>query len=116
MVIPVDAVDVRSPRPIRESMGGECKPGLPRCRAVKHWVFAGVVFAALCTVPAPQMTLTLWAQSTPQDRKLRTGGKPDYPELARRMNITGVVRIELTVAPDGSVVLTKEIGGNPVLI
>lgn len=41
---------------------------------------------------------------------------PEYPELARKMNIQGVARVLLTVAPDGRVVGVKELGGNPVLV
>jgi TonB family protein len=32
------------------------------------------------------------------------------------MNIQGVARVLLTVAPDGRVVGVKELGGNPVLV
>jgi len=38
-----------------------------------------------------------------------------YPELARRMNITGTVKVEVTVAPNGSVKDAKVVGGHPVL-
>ena len=41
---------------------------------------------------------------------------PEYPELARKMNIQGVARVLLTVASDGRVVGVKELGGNPVLV
>ncbi|HLJ27634.1 MAG TPA: energy transducer TonB [Candidatus Angelobacter sp.] len=51
-----------------------------------------------------------------QDRKLRSGEPPQYPELARRLNIRGIVRVQVTIAPDGSVKEVKELGGNPVLL
>ncbi|MGA7559284.1 MAG: energy transducer TonB [Terriglobales bacterium] len=38
-----------------------------------------------------------------------------YPDLARRMNITGVVKVLVTVAPNGSVKSAKLVGGHPVL-
>ena len=41
---------------------------------------------------------------------------PTYPELARRLNLHGIVRIEVTVLPNGSVKATKVLGGNPVLV
>jgi TonB family protein len=41
---------------------------------------------------------------------------PNYPELARRMNLGGTVRILATVAPDGSVRSVEAKGGSPVLI
>jgi TonB family protein len=40
---------------------------------------------------------------------------PAYPELARKMNLSGSVKIEIVVAPDGTVKSTKVVGGNPVL-
>lgn len=49
-------------------------------------------------------------------RKLKSSSPPEYPELAKRMNIKGIARVELTVAPDGTVRNVKELGGNPVLV
>lgn len=49
-------------------------------------------------------------------RKCKSNPPPEYPELARKMNITGTARVLLTVAPDGSVGNVKELGGNPVLV
>lgn len=41
---------------------------------------------------------------------------PVYPELARKMHIRGVVKIEAVVKPNGTVKSTRILGGNPVLI
>jgi len=41
---------------------------------------------------------------------------PNYPELAKRMNLTGTVRVLATVAPDGTVRSVEAMGGSPVLI
>jgi TonB family protein len=41
---------------------------------------------------------------------------PEYPSLAKQMNVSGKVKIEPTVAADGHVVTTKVIGGSPLLI
>src|SRR6202140_1492383 len=49
------------------------------------------------------------------DRKTKTKVAPVYPELARRMNISGVVKVQITVAANGSVKNTKLVGGHPVL-
>jgi len=38
-----------------------------------------------------------------------------YPELARKMNITGTVKVEVVVAPNGTVKEAKVVGGHPVL-
>jgi protein TonB len=49
-------------------------------------------------------------------RKVVTRVTPDYPQLARRMHIEGVVRLEAVVRPNGSVRSTRVVGGNPVLL
>lgn len=49
-------------------------------------------------------------------RRVKTHVKPNYPELARRMNITGAVKIEVMIAPDGKVKSTRVIGGHPLLV
>jgi TonB family protein len=41
---------------------------------------------------------------------------PNYPELARKMNLTGTVRVLATVAPDGTVRSVEAKGGSPLLI
>jgi TonB family protein len=41
---------------------------------------------------------------------------PVYPELARRLQMSGVVKLRATVAPNGSVKSTEVMGGHPVLI
>jgi TonB family protein len=55
-----------------------------------------------------------WAEESA--RKLRSSMPPEYPELARKLNIRGTARVEVTVAPDGTVRKVKEVGGNPVLV
>lgn len=42
--------------------------------------------------------------------------QPNYPELARKMGLTGTVRVLATVAPDGTVRTIEAMGGSPVLI
>jgi TonB family protein len=49
------------------------------------------------------------------DRKLKSKIAPVYPDLARRMSITGVVKVQITVAPNGVVKNAKLVGGHPVL-
>ena len=54
-------------------------------------------------------------QSTDASRKVLSRRAPLYPDLARRMQISGTVKVEATVAPNGKVKSTKVIGGSPVL-
>lgn len=48
-------------------------------------------------------------------RHLRVGTPPAYPEVARQLNVKGVVQVELTVARDGTVKDVRVIGGHPML-
>jgi TonB family protein len=69
-------------------------------------VLAGVVFFHPVTGRAQQEELT---------RKIKTKVSPVYPELARRMSISGVVKVQVVVAPNGFVKNAKVVGGHPVL-
>jgi TonB family protein len=40
---------------------------------------------------------------------------PQYPELAKKLNLSGTVRIEVTISPDGTVKHTRVLGGHPLL-
>jgi TonB family protein len=56
---------------------------------------------------------------TPQNeeilRRAKTKVQPAYPDLARKMNITGTVKIEVVVSPNGTVKEARIVGGHPVL-
>ncbi|HTR47710.1 MAG TPA: energy transducer TonB [Verrucomicrobiae bacterium] len=49
-------------------------------------------------------------------RKVRSKVVPEYPALARQMNVTGKVKIEATIAADGHVINTRVVGGSPLLV
>jgi TonB family protein len=49
-------------------------------------------------------------------RKVKSKVPPVYPDLARRMSITGVVKVSVVVAPNGTVKSTKVVGGHPLLV
>lgn len=54
--------------------------------------------------------------SSPNERKVSSRVAPVYPELAKKMHLRGVVRVEAIVRPNGSVKTTRALGGNPVLV
>lgn len=59
------------------------------------------------------------AQETSTDavkRKIKTRIVPDFPVLAKQMNVTGKVKIEVTISADGRVTSTKVVGGSPLLV
>lgn len=64
------------------------------------------------------VSLSSAGQATVEEgrRKVKTKVTPAVPELARRMNITGKVKIEVVIAPDGRVKSSRALGGHPVLV
>jgi TonB family protein len=55
------------------------------------------------------------SQSDEINRRAKNKVPPLYPELARKMNISGTVKIEVTVATNGTVKEARVVGGHPVL-
>jgi TonB family protein len=49
-------------------------------------------------------------------RKPTAKVQPKYPALARQLKLSGKVKVEATVSPDGRVKETRTIGGSPVLV
>ena len=41
--------------------------------------------------------------------------QPVYPDLARKMNLAGTVKLQVVVSPNGMVKEAKVVGGHPVL-
>ena len=77
---------------------------------------AAALFAALALASA--LPIAARGQQTQNEelvRRAKTKVQPSYPELARKMNITGVVKVEVVVAPNGSVKEARVVGGHPVL-
>jgi TonB family protein len=60
--------------------------------------------------------VTAQSASSGADRKVATRVAPIYPELAKKMHIRGIVKVEAIVRPNGSVKSTRVLGGNPVLV
>jgi TonB family protein len=48
-------------------------------------------------------------------RRAKSKVQPAYPDLARKMNLTGTVKVAVVVAPNGTVKDAKVVGGHPVL-
>jgi len=54
--------------------------------------------------------------SSSSERKVSSRVAPVYPELAKKMHIHGVVKVEAIVRPNGSVKSSRVLGGSPVLV
>ena len=74
---------------------------------------------AATVIAAVMMASGALAQTAAIDegkRKIKSKNTPNYPELARRMNVSGKVKIEVIITPDGHVRSTRVIGGHPLLV
>jgi TonB family protein len=49
-----------------------------------------------------------------RSRKVIAKTAPTYPELAKRMHLTGKVRLEIVITASGAVNAARLVGGNPV--
>ncbi len=76
----------------------------------------GALLAVVAVVAGPS-TSGVRAQDSDSEivRRAKTKVPPVYPDLARKMNITGVVKVQVVVAPNGTVKDAKVVGGHPVL-
>lgn len=83
--------------------------------SVRKWTRTVLAAAVASTLLAG----TGIAQSSTTDegkRKVKSKVAPAYPELARRMNVTGKVKIEVVITSDGHVKSTRVVGGHPLLV
>lgn len=93
----------------REYLSAE---GIVLLRLLRSWtaiVLLGMVsLSASYPVPA--------AAQDEINRKIKVKIPPTYPELARRINLRGSVKLLVVVLPNGNVKDTKVMGGNPILV
>jgi TonB family protein len=85
---------------------------------VSQRIAAVVLSLILGTAVGPTYSNAQNAQNTQNEemvRRAKTKVQPSYPELAHKMNISGIVKIEVTVAPNGTVKEARVVGGHPVL-
>jgi TonB family protein len=73
---------------------------------------------ALLALAAIFSTLYAFAADHPEESKRKTVSRvmPFYPEMARTLGLSGVVKIEAIVGNDGNPKLVDVKGGHPVLV
>lgn len=79
----------------------------------KPWLLI-VLFVALFTSVFPPAVVR--AQEGTVTRKVKSKVAPIYPELARKMSISGTVKVAVVVSSTGAVKSTKVLGGHPLLV
>ena len=62
------------------------------------------------------LTFSQTAGTDEGKRKVKSKTAPVYPELARHMSVSGKVKIEVIITPDGHVRSTRVLGGHPLLV
>jgi len=82
---------------------------MPRMRC-----FLALLLFSVCFRPMVQAQTQEGPNAT--DRKIVRKTLPVYPEVARRMNLSGTVKVIAVVAPDGKVTTVQPVGGSPVLL
>jgi TonB family protein len=93
---------------------GVSQGGAVSLQKMQRWTMTGLL-ALVAAVAATFQPMPAVAQGE-LARKPKTKVAPTYPELARRMNITGTVKVLVVVSPSGSLKDTKVVGGNPLLV
>lgn len=78
-------------------------------------VWAAVFLAGLALLSAAIPRAA--AQSTTGDapRRIKVAVKPEYSALAKRLSLSGTVRVEVQIGADGKVKKAHVVGGHPVL-
>ena len=74
----------------------------------RKWTALGLMMFAMMAAATPN--------ALAENRKVKSQVNPTYPELARRMNVSGKVKLEIVVTPSGDVKSVKALGGHPLLI
>lgn len=77
-------------------------------RSLGAAILACALFSPLC--PGQQKP------SSDLTRRVKSQVQPTYPELARRINVKGTVKLMVTVGANGLVKSTKVVGGHPLLV
>ncbi|MBZ5648766.1 MAG: energy transducer TonB [Acidobacteriia bacterium] len=78
--------------------------------AVRRWLHFALASTLVVIVLSPG-----WSWGGTRDRKLTAGTGPAYPALAKKLKITGTVKADLFIAPNGTI---KRIDarGHPLLV
>ncbi len=68
------------------------------------------------TVLAMALILTAVKLPAQETRRAISNPVPVYPEVAKRLRLVGIVKLQVVIAPDGHIKETRVIGGHPLLV
>jgi TonB family protein len=82
-----------------------------------HFSSKILALAKTGSAPSHDTASNAASETTRQEgsRRVEHSVTPEYPEIAERMNLTGVVQVEARVKPDGTVEEVRIVGGHPLL-
>jgi TonB family protein len=69
-------------------------------------------FGCLCFGAAAQTSESSFTNA----RRVMQKIVPNYPQMARKMGLSGTVKVVARVAPDGTVKSVEAVGGSPLLV
>lgn len=75
-----------------------------------------VLVLSISSLLGPVSTAAAQQITSDNGRKLLKKVDPGYPEMARRVNLAGTVKVYAVVSPDGSVKSVEPVGGSPLLV
>ena len=83
---------------------------------MRLWIRSVAFWLCACFLLGSGFTSSAQQDSTESHRKMTSKIVPLYPPLAHDMHLSGTVRVEAVVAPNGTVKSVSVIGGHPVLV
>ncbi len=84
--------------------------------SLKRMWFVAILLVACASSVVVLTTNVVYAQEGTVARKVKSKVAPAYPELARKMSISGTVKVAIVVGSNGTVKSTKVLGGHPLLV
>ena len=88
---------------------------MPRLGRLLHTTLAFLPSLLIAAASLAAYSPPAYAQDHPE-RKVRIKVEPVYPDIARKMKLNGIVRVQVVVSANGNVKETKVIGGHPILV
>ena len=75
-----------------------------------------LTLVAARTFMAIALMLTAVNAPAQESRKVLSNPEPPYPEVARRLRLSGVVKVQVVISTDGKIKETKITGGHPIFV
>ena len=72
--------------------------------------------AAGCLVMAVAGALGATNLRAQDARRVITNPEPPYPEVAKRLRLSGVVKVQVIISTDGKIKDVKVVGGHPIFV